>query len=426
LCRACEVDWLTMGGAGKEVVTIKNLHPRLRVLCLDFNLSYVNPTRNLFGSVLKHAFDVRFFGPGYVSTDVLKRGVDQFVESNGPFDFIVASEHIAFSREWRREAIPPGYKNNYVTHFDHGDLCHVNDIRLSFMKIKASKCVTLLESDFYNFPADQVRVFEDINAYLVGLGTQFVRPIKELPLLKHELFAPSANDNWFDFIEQGNCRVISFPAFVSDTEFSWSPIAARRVRWSIVGVRYWARRQAQKSLSAFGIRWIGRGLSYVLSALERLRLRPLGNAVGQRAFRYLFRSSIEASKYSYTCGSGLGYPIRKFFEIPACGSILVCMPCNGFEALGFQDKTNALICLPQDLVEIHHALERDPDWAQSLADAGRQLVWDKHRISARAIQLDESFRSILARRFAGSYWDSGDYCIVEQDGPEQTVRRIQV
>jgi hypothetical protein len=102
------------------------------------------------------------------------------------------------------------------------------------------------------------------------------------------------------------------------------------------------------------------------------------------------------------------------------------MPCNGFEALGFQDKTNALICLPQDLVKIHHALERDPDWAQSLADAGRQLVWDKHRTSARAIQLEESFRSILAGRFAGSYWDSGDYCIVEQDGREQTVRRIQV
>jgi len=415
-----------MGGAGKEGATVRNLHPRLRVLCLDFNLSYVNPTRNLFGSVLKHAFDVRFFGPGYVSTDVLKRGVDQFVESNGPFDFIVASEHIAFSKEWQRNTVPLGYKNNYVTHFDYGDLCHVNDIRLSFMKIKASKCVTLLESDFYNFPADQVRIFEDSDACLIAWGTQFVRPIKELEPLDRESFNQSANDNWLRFLECNTHRVISLPHFIGETEFSWSPISARRVPWSVVGARYWARREAQRTLSASGIRWIGRGLSYVLSALERLRLRPLGNAVGQRAFRYLFRSAIEASKYSYTCGSGLGYPIRKFFEIPACGAVLVCLPCNGFEALGFRDKTNALVCLPQDLVEMHHALERDPDWAQSLADAGRQLVWDKHRTSVRASQLEASFRSILAGRFAGSYWDSGDYCMMEQDGREQTVRRIQV
>ena len=39
-----------------------------RILFVDVNASFVNPTRNLLPLALLAAGDVRFFGPGYVSS----------------------------------------------------------------------------------------------------------------------------------------------------------------------------------------------------------------------------------------------------------------------------------------------------------------------------------------------------------------------
>lgn|GEM_PF-699381 len=399
---------------------------RLRILALDLNLSYINPTRNLVGAVLKRSFDTCFFGPGYVERNTLQKGLKRFVDLHGPFDVVVATEHIAFAQPWRDGCVPRGYLKNYVRSFNDSELFHTFDIYEEFLKLDIAKCVFLLESDPHNFPLSQIQRLEDSGAFVLGLGEQFVRPIEELSVLVKEAFAGSANNNWWNFIQNKRARLISLPGFVSETEFGWSPLDGRRFAWSVAGARYWARNEVAVALTRLGIPWTGRRLSLALSVLERLGFRPLARPLVCQAFREQFRKIIESSKYSFTCGSGVGYPVRKFFEIPAVGAVLVCMPCNGFRALGFEHLVNTVVCQPSEIGEVHQSLENDPEKAQAIADAGRELVWRKHTVAARALQLKETFESICSGRFAGSYWDSGDYCIVEQDGPEQTVRRIQV
>jgi len=402
------------------------LSTNLRVLALDVNVSYINPTRNLVQAVLKSAFDTCFFGPGYVGASTLKGGLERFVDSHGPFDFVVATEHIVFAQPWGKGHIPRGYLNNYVRSFSDSDLCHVFDIYEAFLRLGTTKCVFLFESDPHNFPLAQIQRLDEIGGFAVGLGDQFVRPVEELSFLNGEAFAKSANNNWWSFTQKNKGRIVSLPTFVSEVEFGWSPLEKRRVAWSVPGARYWARNEALRVLTRLGIPRTGRRLSLTLSVLEELGLRPLAHPLVSMAFRQQFQRVIESSKYSFTCGSGLGYPVRKFFEIPAVGAILVCMPCNGFRDLGFEHMVNAVTCLPLEIGQVHRFLEDNPEKAQAIADAGRDLVWRIHSVASRALQLEETFRSIRSGRFAGSYWENGDYCLTEENPDGRSVRRIRL
>ena len=69
----------------------------LRYLFVDVNASFVNPTRNLIPLALLKVGGFRFFGPGYVSSEVLARGLKAYVEEEGPFDLVVSNTLVLFS-----------------------------------------------------------------------------------------------------------------------------------------------------------------------------------------------------------------------------------------------------------------------------------------------------------------------------------------
>lgn len=395
------------------------MNSRLKVLYIDFNLLYINPTRSLIPAVLSHVFDAAFFGPGYVDVETLRGGLDSFIEIHGPFDFVLANEHTLFSELWEGKSLSEGHKKNYARKFNDGYFRHATRMYKSFLSINAVKGALLFESDFHSFTQRRIQILESFDGVIIAPGEQFVRSVDELPFLKNEMFAWRVNDNWFHFVQQNRKRIISLPAFVSETEFFWLPIAERRVPWCVPGSRYWARKEAQKNLHATGIHYTGGGLRRIVSTLEVLHPRPYASPLLQKYLNYLFRKIIESAKYAYTCGSGVGYPIRKFFEIPGLGAVLACLPCNGFDALGFKDKVNALACQPENILEVHRFLEDNPEKAQAIADAGRKLIWEKHSTYARSIQLHETLLSIRKGEFGGSHWLDGNFYIVKETLEEQ-------
>ena len=127
-----------------------------------------------------------------------------------------------------------------------------------------------------------------------------------------------------------------------------------------------------------------------------------------------FRQRLAGSRYSYTCGSGLDMPIRKFVEIPAGGAVLVCRPFTGFADAGFVDGVNAIVCEPQDIIDVHRMLAANPDQAQRIADAGRRLVAQCHSTSARSEQFRLLFQMIAAGRFVGARWSAGRFIVAER------------
>jgi hypothetical protein len=390
----------------------------MKVLYLDLNVYYVSPTRTLIPSLLKHQFDLTIYGPGFVDTKTLHKGVAKFVELNGPYDFIMASHHVVLtggSFYKQPNVVRSYFRDSFVSRFDLGLLEHaMPDMFTYFKASKNPKIAILLETDFYCVTNDLLDGLTQSNCYIFSRGTEFVKSLEELPKLKHETFADKANDNWKDFVTDNRNRVISTLHFVGNEEFSFNDIRNRAYTIDVPGVNYLARIDAYKRLESAGFHGPAKHYRKVFSVAAWSGYSLYKNYSGLNLYQSLFRNNIESSKYAYTCGSGLEYPVRKFFEIPALGTVLICMPCAGFEDLGFEDRKNAMIAEPDQVVNVVRELERNPELASEIARRGRDLVWEKHSVYARSIQLKLACESIQGEKFNGAYWDKGEFRIKER------------
>lgn len=384
----------------------------LRCLLVDIAVEYMNPTRNLLPRLLAGACELTCFGPGYSSADELARGLAQFIETRGGFDLVLATEHILWA-----DAIPAGTERALYDKFlfagDRALIRYLPTLSRDFLALQARRIALLMESDYYNFQPDQIERLAQMDA-LVGWGTEFVAATGELPDLHRERFGAEANDNWRNFVSAIRERVISMPHYVGDDEFSFLPLTERRWNWSVPGTGYWARREVAQRL-AHQTR-PGKRLP-IAPVLSRLGFHPYSWRWFLDYYRRTFQEEIRNARYSFTCGSGLRYPVRKFFEIPALGSLLVCSPCQGFAALGFRHMENAVCCDPSAILDVDAELRRNPDGAQAMAHAGRLLVVENHSVTARSQQLRAAFEKIIEGRYHGNQWRAGRFELMPPVAP---------
>jgi hypothetical protein len=177
-----------------------------------------------------------------------------------------------------------------------------------------------------------------------------------------------------------------------------------------MGVQYHARQVARDALLKSDITpVIDTRLRKLLFLLKKLRLVRGEKRLVQKLLNADFMARIAATRYSYTCGSALDMPIRKFFEIPASGSVLVCRPFHGFKDAGFIDGKNCMIVEPEQIIDAHRSLLADPDLAQRLASSGQHLVMEKHSLDARSRHLASIVEAIAQGRFKGSHWMEGEH-----------------
>ena len=380
----------------------------LRYLFVDVNASFVNPTRNLIPLALLNVGGFRFFGPGYVSSEVLARGLKAYVEEEGPFDLVVSNTLVLFSDTTDPARYAATLRAAYAYQGAPDDLLFLPIIASQFSSLTCPRAALLLENDFYNWTAQERDRIEACANYFIGFGEEFSPLQKEMPHLKEERFAAFSTDIWANFVRDRRDQIASLLHFVSDAEFDLTPLSLRGESWSVMGVQYHARQVARDALKAIGVDpVIDSRLRKLVSLFKKTGVLRGEKRWIQKALNADFSNRIAATRYSYTCGSGLMMPIRKFFEIPAAGSVLVCRPFAGFEAAGFRDGENCIVAEPQNLAEIHAALKREPDRAECIARTGQQLVLNHHSLTARADDLALIFDSIAERQFKGSVWQNG-------------------
>jgi hypothetical protein len=381
---------------------------RLKLLYVDVEASFINPTRNLVPALLRQIGDVRFFGPGYVTRPTLDEGLENFIQREGPFDFLLTNTHILYAD--RSEPIPEGYRRSYATSCPFDELASLNDICDALSSIKIPKIALMWENDFYHSSDEAIQRLDQNVDFIVGLGSELYPKLDELKNLALESWGMRANDNWANFVDCNRSRIISMPMYVSEAEFSERQLPYRDAVWAVLGSHYVARTAAIAALSAAKIPVDSRTPLFVLQLIrQRLHLFRRETVFLQRIVNLLFWMKLARSRYAYTCGSGLEIPVRKFFEIPAAGGLMACSPCKGFGALGFRDGVNAIVCEPQDLPALHRELEMRPEYAQSIAQAGQRLVAERHTVSARARDLRRVLAHIMAGTFGGSRWCDGQF-----------------
>ena len=382
----------------------------MKLLFLDVDVRYMNPTRSLIRALLKESAETVIYGPGYTPVDVLARGLAEFVDREGPFDFVITNELSGMYAE--TIAAEPWRLRDRHTRVTAGALAALRDIAAWLREYRGRTLVLLLEFDAFNLSAAQVEWLNDTNAwYAVLWDRHLMESIEDSPDLRHEPYAAEANDNFFKFVCANEERVFALPHFVADDEFAWGSVEDREPVWNVPGATYHYRRMARQTLAARGL--LRRQFPWMQSyaMLARIGARPYAHGLLMSLYNRQFQLAIEASRYCYTCGSAQHMHIRKHVEIPARGAVLVTAPIRGLESMGFEDGVNCFVRMPADLPALHADLERDPALAQSVAAAGRELIWSSHRLASRARQLRGCLDAIAAGQFAGASWNRGQLTV---------------
>jgi hypothetical protein len=220
-------------------------------------------------------------------------------------------------------------------------------------------------------------------------------------------------------------RFINLGHFVAETEFDWRALDGRTAAAAVPGINYRRRDRIKERLRAAG-RARGNGwFRYAMATGDRLGLRPYARPLLQQFFQSRFVREIAGARYAYTDGSGNDRPIRKFFEIPALGTVLLCTPCAGFDRLGFVDRDSAVVVDADDVLDALAWLDRSPDIAQRIADAGRDLVWQRHSLHARAEQFTRCLAAIGEGHYAGSSWEHGAFLVKRADAQRGTSAPVR-
>lgn len=388
------------------------------VLYLTFDVGFLNPTRELLCDILRNIAEVTFYGPGYLRPEELSTGIAAFVAAKGPYDFILCDETAIEDFSILDQGQDLRFRN-HACRFDPSLLRMGRDYQDFLREYGGTRLVALLQSDYYNFSSQRIDTIETIGDYYITWGDEFIDSTADLdPASMLEggvnlMAFRHCNDKYLEFLNRQPKKIISCPQFISDAEIDQNRIAARRFDWSVLGADYDARVLARRALDKSGIQRSSDWIRYVLAAAQKLRINLYNKYATIRLLQWAFRRALQQSRFSFTCGSFVNWPIRKYYEIPANGCVLVCERSNGFEELGFVDRKNAVVCSGGDILDAHAWLTADMDRAQTIADAGRQLVQDRHSVPARGRQIAAALQHIQQGTFVGSRWRNGAFEILE-------------
>jgi len=391
----------------------------MRLLYADVYAHSINPSHRLTAAMAAGAADdIAFYGPGFSAAEELDRGLLAFAERTGPYDAVMIGPATALfadtdakregsARYWTQFAAQSASASRILAFY-----CDVQAV-LPRLPVRR-RIAALLSFDYYAATARHTDLLEALDLHVIASDAQFVPTVEQLPdwVWQEEHFRRKRHmisSEWNRFLTRRADRVLSLPHFVADEEISFRALGERSNRIAVPGVEYVLRRRALAALHKSGIRPGGKWLFHLLRAGHHLRLPVFSRYVPLRLYNNAFLGGLMDSRFVYTAPEGFGIAVRKFFEIPGAGALMLCLPPIGFGALGFRAGEHYVEVEPEALPEALAGLERDPDRAQAIASAGRRLVFERHTLRQRMRQLADCFAAMDRDRFAGSDWSQGQF-----------------
>lgn len=374
--------------------------PRARLLVVAPRYRYMNPTGEAFMEGLASRFDVVFHGPGYIPLDTLEPDLRRVWERSGPFDAVLLHQYFLFSS--LAEAAASMHADFPVTRF----LRDFPDFPRGLGELPAAKFAVMLVLDPYALGRRHLDAMGAFPGIFVSWPTSFVDPSADYFGVADAITRPTTA--YRDFFTARPDLLVPFHHILRDDEFDWTPWAERRWDAAVPGVAYARRRQAVASLR-------GRGLAV---APKPLMLRLARYAYAGRPYRHLsgiglmnraYRQQIRSSRVCFAEGSGFNMPVRKYLEIPAYGSLLAAIPCNGARDMGFVDGETYVETTERDLPDAVRELAADPARAERIIGAAQRMLRARHTQSARADQFAHCLERIRAGTYLGARWTDGRF-----------------
>jgi len=106
-----------------------------------------------------------------------------------------------------------------------------------------------------------------------------------------------------------------------------------------------------------------------------------------------YAKELNKAYLSVCCGAAVEYPVRKFFEIPACKSVIYGDYFNELGDLGFIPNVNMIQIDISDIPNQIDRLLKNKDKLTEIANNGYALIQDRHTNQIRSIELYNYLKS---------------------------------
>lgn len=417
-----------LGGLGNRVMD--NFYQEPRVLYCDIFTESLNPTSTHTAHLIWTAFpNTQFFGPGFSSERELSLGLADWARDNGPFDLIVLGPNTGSGIF---DSGNCDASSNFLTRYAAG---RSSQLRIStFLKAIPDelerleigfRMISLLNFDYYAATKVQIDRIKDHGFHVLSANEQFVTSVTGLPdFVKHEKHyqrkEKRINDCFRDFLIDHPEKVVTALHFVLPHEFHFCSFEERENCVAVPGIDYYKRRKAIDSIRSSSLRLVDSRHLKAYKIADKLGMRPYGRYLTLKGYQSFYTSSLRSNKYIYTSRGGFGFPVRKFFEIPAAGGLMLCDPCTGYHELGYQNQRDFVFCEPDDVVEMVKRFESLPqEEIAEIARNGQRVTWNLHSIVARGAQVRESVLTVLAGTYQCSRWMDGKFQIEKSLSPPE-------
>lgn len=297
-------------------------------------------------------------------------------------------------------------------------------------KIFALQCdMHALNSDIKErFDGLGKEVFEKYISKVQGIiwvyRAEYMKDVSELPetyrdpfmVAKDGYFSPKQNA---DRIKQLVPTIIELPLCVNTNEIH----TGKRVHFwdtSVIGDGYLTRKIAKKNITA------AKGIS--------LAPYNIANRVKKKSISLLFKSKLagadkissinystshwiqdfflKRSRMSFTCGSGYMYFVRKFFEIPASGSVLLGYTPDFATDYGFKHEHNYFFTIPENVVESIRHIKKNPLLEKEIKKNAWKLISDLHSTEKRAEQFIAAITAFAKEPYKEAKFVEGTYTFI--------------
>lgn len=110
-----------------------------------------------------------------------------------------------------------------------------------------------------------------------------------------------------------------------------------------------------------------------------------------------FARILNRFKSCFTCASIYGYTAAKYYEIPACGTLLFAEKTDLLDEFGYIDGVNYVAVTPENFKDKfrYYLREIKPEDRQAIAEAGRNLVVSRHTWEIRVKNIVKEFEKVL-------------------------------
>ena len=149
-------------------------------------------------------------------------------------------------------------------------------------------------------------------------------------------------ENYFNFAKKNNDKLIRFGHLVADEEVNELPLLNRPYDATVPGVKYLRRLEALNAVSDLDFITLYRENEYFKKLLYKF---PKNRYLKKSFLNYYntsFKKQLLQSKSCITDGGIIDLTVRKFLEIPASGSLLICWPTSDLIEMGFEHEKNSI------------------------------------------------------------------------------------